>query len=197
MAQEQQQGSAEESVPESGRQGKGVTRSEQTTPERYWSFPSGPFSLMRRVSDTMDRAFDDFFSRGLTGSSLGLLDWPSWPEADTRASWWPELEVFHQGNKLVIQADLPGLKKEDVKVEVKDNELCISGERAETRDQEERGYYRTERSYGSFCRTIPLPQGAKADTASATFDNGVLRIEVDAPSEATERRRIEVRGGTS
>jgi len=173
-----------------------MTRAEQEMPERYGPFTSaGPFSLMRRMSEVMDRAFDDFFTRGFSGAPLALPDWPPWPELSTRADWWPEVEVSHRENKLVVQADLPGLKKEDVKVEVKDDRLCISGERSAVRDNEERGYYRTERTYGGFCRTIPLPQGAKADTASATFENGVLRIEIEAPSQGEGGRRIEVRGG--
>jgi HSP20 family protein len=150
---------------------------------------------MRRLSNEMDRLFDDFFGRGLTESPFRDIDWPSWPEGVTRANWWPEIEVSHRDNKLVVQADLPGLRKEDVKVELKENELCISGERASAREREEGGSYRTERTYGSFCRTVPLPQGAKPETAAATFDNGVLRVELEAPSEEVPARRIEVRQG--
>jgi HSP20 family protein len=153
----------------------------------------GPFSMMRRLSDDMDRFFGDVFGPrlfdwGERGEGLG------WSKGDS--SLWPAIEVNQEGNKLVVQADIPGLKKEDVNVEVRENELCISGERrSEKQDEDkERGYFRSERTYGSFCRTVPLPEGAKPDTATATFEHGVLRVEIEAPgSEQSRGRRIEVR----
>ena len=148
----------------------------------------GPFSLMQKFSADMDRLFGDFF-----GSSPRRrdLDWPAYAGAET---FWPELEVRHVGDKLLVNLDVPGLKKDDVHVEVQDGELCISGERRSEAERKEGRYYRTERSYGSFCRTIPLPEGAKPDTASATFENGVLKIEMEAPGGGqSQSRRIEVR----
>jgi HSP20 family protein len=101
--------------------------------------------------------------------------------------------VYRRNGKLVVRADVPGLRKDDVSVEVQGDELCISGERRLESEQTGREYYRAERSYGSFCRTIRLPDGAKVDTASATFQNGVLEVEIEVPAEAPQGRRIEVR----
>src|SRR6185436_2039471 len=92
---------------------------------------------------------------------------------------WPEIEIYRRDDKLVVRADVPGLSKDDVIVEMRDNELWISGERRSETEHKEGDYYRTERSYGRFSRTIPLPEGAMADTASATFQSGVLEIEID------------------
>ena len=156
----------------------------------------GPFSLMRRFSEDMDRMFENFFGsspfrRGAWSEGL------TWPGGSAQTSYWPEVEVHHSGDKLVVQADVPGLKKDDISVEVRDGELCISGERRSESERTEGGYYRSERSYGNFCRTIPLPQGAKPDTASATFENGVLKIEMEAAGGQPQGRRIEVREGNA
>jgi HSP20 family protein len=89
------------------------------------------------------------------------------------------------------------LKKADVNVEVRGNDICISGERKSESEQREGQYYRSERSYGSFFRSVPLPEGAKPDTASATFENGVLKIEMEAGEDGgAQPRRIEVREGS-
>ena len=82
-------------------------------------------------------------------------------------------------------------------MEVRGNELSISGQRRSQAEQREGRYYRAERSYGNFCRNLRLPDGAKPDTASASFENGVLEIEMEAPGgEQGQSRRIEVREGT-
>jgi HSP20 family protein len=140
---------------------------------------------MRRLSEDMDRLAEGFFGRGLAA-------WPGWSGALSESTQWPELEVSREGNKLVVQADIPGLKKEDVRVEMWDGKLCISGERKSESERSEGGFFRTERSYGSFCRTIPLPEGAAMDSATAKFENGVLRVEVELPEETNRGRRIEV-----
>ena len=159
-----------------------IQRSESTGVGRYLG-GGGPASLMRRLSDDMDRLFEGFL-----GGSRG---WPR-AEMDTAASWWPEIDVSQQGDKLVVQADVPGMKKDDVSVEVRDGELCISGERRSESERTEGNYLQSERSYGSFSRVVPLPAGAKADSASATFESGVLRVEIEVPGDASRGRKIEV-----
>jgi len=112
--------------------------------------------------------------------ATGSLTW----SAGTRAidgsarlsSWLPAVEVTERGNTLVVRADLPGINQDDLKVEVTPDGLTIQGERK--REHEERGAwgYRSERSYGSFYRTIPLPEGASVDGAKAAFKDGVLEV---------------------
>jgi HSP20 family protein len=138
------------------------------------------------MSDDMDRMFENFgfghrFAR------------PLWREAGA-AVWAPEIDVFQKNDELTIRADLPGLKREDVTVDISDNEVCIQGERKHEREEDREGYYRSERGYGSFSRTIPLPEGALAERARATFKDGVLEITMPAPP-ATKGRRLEITEG--
>jgi len=140
------------------------------------------------MADEMDRLFEDF------GSGHRWMQ-PSWRESATDL-WAPEVEVFQKNNELTIRADLPGLKREDVKVDVTDDEIFIQGERKHAREEEREGYYRSERGYGSFCRVIPLPQGAITDQAKANFKDGVLEITLPAPP-ASKGRPLEITEGAS
>ena len=135
--------------------------------------PDSPFAFMRRFNDEMDRLFQGF---GKGGPSI----------------WSPQIEVFERGGELVVCADLPGMTKDDVQVDITHNAIVIRGERRTEREEEDEGYYRTERSYGSFYRTIPLAEGVDTEKAEATFRNGVLEITMPAPERA-ERRQLEIR----
>jgi HSP20 family protein len=144
-----------------------------------WSTLSmSPFSLMRRMSEDMERMFS-----GVTASGDGI-------------SWSPAVEVTERDNSLVVRADLPGLNENDVKVEVTPEGLTIQGERK--REQEERGAwgYRSERMYGTFCRTIPLPEGASVDQAKAEFKGGVLEVMIPVPEQQNRRRQIPITGAS-
>jgi HSP20 family protein len=128
----------------------------------------------------MDRLFDDFgFGRRWTS--------PFGRETALEA-WAPDVDVFQKNNELTIRADLPGLKREDVTVDVTDDAVTIQGERKHEREEEREGFYRSERAYGSFYRVIPLPQGAITDQAKATFRDGVLEITLPAPPSSKGRR---------
>jgi HSP20 family protein len=105
------------------------------------------------------------------------------------------MEVRQSGNNLVIQADLPGLSENDVKVEATAEGLVISGERKQERTSEEGGWHHTERVYGRFYRLIPLPENAKLEEAKANFRNGVLEVVVPVPELQKKNRQIPV--GTS
>jgi HSP20 family protein len=155
-------------------------------PARMETWPSfSPFSMMRRFADEMDRLFEGF---GYPATER----FGEWGPAGRFA---PEVDIFERDGKLVISVDLPGLKKEDVKVDVTEDAVLIEGERKYEHEQREEGLYRSERSYGHFRRQIPLPEGVKPDTARATFKNGVLEITLDAPQSARARRRIEIQEG--
>jgi len=113
------------------------------------------------------------------------------------ARWNPEVETFHRGDEFVVRADLPGLDKKDVTVEVQDDALVIQGERNNEHKEEREGYYASERSYGRFYRVIPLPDGAITDSVKASFRNGVLEVVTKAPPHEIRRgRRIEISEGT-
>jgi HSP20 family protein len=135
-----------------------------------------PFKMMRRFADEMDRMFEGF----------------GFPTAERFA---PELDIFERDGKLVISADLPGLTKDDVKVDITEDAVILEGERKFEREEHDEGVYRTERGYGHFHRVIPLPEGVKTDSATANFRNGVLEITLDAPQGSKNRRRIQVQGG--
>jgi HSP20 family protein len=109
--------------------------------------------------------------------------------------WVPEVEVRQNNGQFVVCADLPGLKKDDVKVELADNVSTISGERKEEKEEKREGYYRSERSYGIFYRRIPLPESAKTDTATAKFSDDVLEITMQAPEREPRARELEIKEG--
>ena len=142
-------------------------------------FPSSPFSLMRRLSDEMERLFDGGGIGDLRGSQ-----W--WPTSLGTGSWSPDIDIYERKGQLVIHADVPGLTKNDVKVEVSDGELVIEGERKMEQEDKENGSYRRECAYGAFRRALRLPEGVKADRAKATFKDGVL--EVTMPAQAHQKK---------
>lgn len=108
--------------------------------------------------------------------------------------WAPQVEVFERGDNLVIRADLPGLTREDVDVEVDEDALIIRGERHSDVEDEQEGFYRSERSYGSFYRAIPLPDNVDASSCNATFRDGVLEVTLPKPPQQQSRaRRIDVK----
>src|ERR1041385_6476806 len=143
-----------------------------------------PFSMMRRFADQMDRIFEDFSFPTMErfGRSWGM----------ERFS--PQIDIFERDSKLVIRADLPGMSKEDVTVDVTEDAVVIEGERKFEHEENEQGVYRSERSYGRFHREIPLPEGVKTDNATANFKNGVLEIALDAADTTKNRRRIDIKG---
>ncbi len=149
-----------------------------------------PFGFMRRFSDDMDRLFEDFIRNpfGLAGREGRTL------LPGMGREWAPTIEVFQRGSEFVVRADLPGLTKDDVDVELNEEMLTIKGERRQEREENRRGVYHSERSYGSFSRSIPLPEGVIPESAQATFKNGVLEITLQAPpSETHKGRKLEIK----
>jgi len=158
-----------------------------------------PFSYMRQFAEEMDQLFENFglqtgfrmpslFTRGheLLRREAGFVP----------GEWSPRIDVLERDGQLVIRADLPGLSKEDVKVDVTDDLITIQGERKQHKKEEREGYCYSECSYGSFYRTLPLPAGSDASKANAQFHNGVLEITLPAPAQGGKKaRRLEVREG--
>ena len=150
--------------------------------------------MLERFADEMDRLFDDF---GLDRNWIAPRGNRSSLSSARRAGadvWAPDVEIYQRNNELVVRADLPGMKKDDISVDVTDESITISGERHQEQETERGGLYRSERTYGSFFRTIPLPEGAITDQAKATFKNGVLEVTVPAPSDQVTRgRRLDIK----
>ena len=133
-----------------------------------------PFALMRQMTIELDR----------------LLDEPVWSfrrpplrrfNPAELAPWYPNVDVFERGGRLVTRIDLPGMKKEDVKIEVADGQLVISGERKREDEEKKDNFYRCEREHGSFYRSVALPEGVKLEDVKATFADGVLEVSLPVP----------------
>jgi len=141
-----------------------------------------PFSLMRRLSEEMDRAF---------ASSFGLPSGGRSGFEEETGMWMPPVEVRQRENNLEVIAELPGINKDNVKVEVTNEGLVIQGERRKESEDKGQGYWRTERSYGQFYRMVPLPEGIDPEKAKAQFKDGVLTVELPLP-ESMQRKRKEI-----
>jgi HSP20 family protein len=140
-----------------------------------WDF--SPFSLMKRFSEELDRFFANT-AVPMLGREFG--------------GWAPAIEVAERNGNLMIKAELPGLKQEEIKVEASEDGLTIEGERKHEAEEKKEGYYRSERAYGKFYRCIPLPEGAELEKAKAEYVNGVLEVTVPVPMAKKERRKIPV-----
>jgi len=141
-----------------------------------------PLDTMARLSREMDQLIDAFF--GGRRASPGLAE-----------VWSPRIDVRERGDNLVISVELPGVQREAIQIEATNEGIAISGELRESREENEdkRGYRFAERTYGSFYRNIPLPEGAQVEQAKATMRDGVLEITVPVKQTA-QRSRIEISG---
>ncbi|HEY5883320.1 MAG TPA: Hsp20/alpha crystallin family protein [Pyrinomonadaceae bacterium] len=152
---------------------------------------ANPFGMMRRFTRDMERLFEDF--DGLRFPSLFASEtWPFRTEFG-EMEWMPQVEVLQNNGQFTVRADLPGMTKDDIKVEFSGDMLTISGERKEEKEEKREGYYRSERSYGNFYRQLPLPEGAMTEKAEATFKNGVLEVTMPAPKAEPATRKLEVK----
>lgn len=154
-------------------------RKEETTIEKGTELTehlaAAPYVLMRRFSEEMDRLFG--------GSPIAQAS------NFVGGVWSPQVEAFQRENEFVVRADLPGLKKDDVKLELNDDGLTIEGERRDENVQRGKGFYSSERNYGKFYRRIQLPEAANLEEANATFSNGVLEITMPTSKRAPRKPR--------
>src|SRR5215207_6090602 len=97
--------------------------------------------------------------------------------------WVPAMDLLETADHFVLRADLPGMTQEDVKIELEDSTLTVSGERKSEHEDKQEGYYRVERAFGSFSRSLTLPKGVDGDAVTAGFENGVLEIRIPKPEE--------------
>lgn len=152
------------------------------------------FTLMRRFSEEMDHVFGDVFADFRIGRP-GLASRLGRGLIPQQTQWVPSVDVIERDSQLVVRADLPGLSKDDVNVEVTDDMLTITGERREEYEETREGYRHSERRYGRFSRSLQLPEGVNAEQVRATFENGVLEITMPAPQRKQHGKRIEIEAG--
>jgi HSP20 family protein len=167
------------SSPQERREAQSSARTPRLMRRELFDLPSN--RLFRRMQDNLDRFFG------------GGHDWNDFFGEHGRLDWSPAIETFQRGNEFVVRAELPGMSRKDISVEIGDEAVTISGERAYDHDEEHEGTYRSERAYGAFRRVVPLPEGALAESAKATFTDGVLEVRLQAPSPAVRKgRRLEI-----
>jgi len=147
-----------------------------------------PFERVQALQEEMAHLFEDtwpFIGRQRT--------WPALRPTSNQLSFAPRMDVYEKNGKLVIKTDLPGMKVNDVQVTIEDGDLIITGERKAEKEVNDQDYHRMERSYGSFYRRQPLPEGTTPDKIQATFADGVLEVTVPKPVEQkTEAQKIPI-----
>lgn len=136
-----------------------------------------PFKNINTLQERINRLFDDAFPRTATDQ-----------EDLSVCAWRPLVDIYETDDGVIIQADLPGVKKEDVSVEVKDNLLTIQGQRFIESAVEEERYYRRERSCGTFQRSFTLRSAVAPESIKASFKNGVLTVQVPKPEEEKPKK---------
>jgi len=143
-----------------------------------------PFRELRGLQHEMNRVF----------SGMAPSGWDS--EEGLNAAWNPKVNIFENKDQLVLEAELPGMTREDFDLSIENNVLTLKGERKFEKKDERDNYHRIERAYGSFTRSFTLPSTVTSDNARAEFNNGVLSVSLPKREE-TKARKIEITGGDS
>jgi HSP20 family protein len=143
-----------------------------------------PFRELRNLQDEMTRVF------------TGAVPAGSGREDMLNGAWSPKVDIFENKDNLVLEAELPGMSRDDFDLSIENNVITLSGERKFEKKTEEGNYHRLERAYGSFTRSFTLPQTVTADGAKAEFNNGMLHVTLPKREE-TKARKIEIAGGDS
>ena len=133
-----------------------------------------PLRELGSLQSEMNRLFNTVFD---TPTGSGAL-----------RRWVPAMDLVETEDEFVLRADLPGMSEEDVKIEIEDNLLTVAGERQAEHEDRDQGFYRLERSFGSFQRSLTLPKGVNADAVKASFDRGVLEVRIPKPEQSKPRR---------
>ena len=139
-----------------------------------------PFRELSTLQNEMNRLFNTVFDAPAPGNG-----------GSTLRRWMPAMDLVETDDHFVLRADLPGVSEDDVKIEFEDGTLTVSGERRAEHESKDEGYYRVERAFGSFSRSLTLPQGIDPAAVGASFDRGVLEVRIPKP-EQRKPRRIEI-----
>ena len=142
-----------------------------------------PFREFTTLQNEKNRLFNTVFDAPAPGNG-----------GSTLRRWMPAMDLVETDDHFVLRADLPGMKEEDVKIEFEDGTLTVSGERKAEHESKNEGYYRVERAFGTFSRSLTLPQGIDPEAVSASFTDGVLEVRIPKPEER-KPRRIEIGAG--
>lgn len=140
-----------------------------------------PFRDLRSLQDEVNRLFTTNLSRAFGDEGIA------------RGAWNPSVDIYENKDQIVLEAELPGMKREDFDLSIENNVITLRGERRFEKKEESDNYHRVERSYGSFTRSFTLPQTVTAEGATAEYRNGVLRVTLPKREEI-KARRIEVSG---
>jgi HSP20 family protein len=140
-----------------------------------------PFRDLRTLQEEVNRLFSANLTPSFGGEGIG------------RGAWNPSVDIYENKDHIVLEAELPGMNREDFELSVENNVITLRGERRFEKKDETDNYHRVERSYGSFTRSFTLPQTVSAEGATAEYRNGVLRVTL-AKREDTKARRIEITG---
>jgi HSP20 family protein len=137
-----------------------------------------PIAELNTIQNEMNRLFNTFFDQPAPAGRGG----------GASRRWIPAMDLVETGDHYLLRADLPGLSDDDVNIHFQDNVLTISGQRSAEHDDDEEGYYRLERAFGSFTRSLTLPDGVDPDGVQAHFDRGVLEIRIPKPEQKKPRQ---------
>jgi HSP20 family protein len=143
---------------------------------------AGPTRMLSPF-EAMERRFEEFFRRPFSMRGLPWWSGLEGPEGEIT----PSVDIYEEGGDVVMKAELPGMKKEDIEVRLTDDSITISGEKKKEEKVEKKGYYRLERSHGSFTRSFALPSEVRTDDVKAKFKEGVLEIRIPKTDEAKKK----------
>jgi HSP20 family protein len=140
-----------------------------------------PFRELSSLQTEMNRLFNAAFDTPTAGNNVARR-------------WTPAMDLLETDEEFVLRADLPGLTESDVSIELEDNVLTLSGERKTEHEDKREGFYRMERTFGSFSRSLTLPKGVDPEAVTAAFDRGVLEVRIPKP-EQRKPRKINISAG--
>ena len=146
-----------------------------------------PVRELNAIQSEMNRLFNTLFDSPAPGNG---------GSSHTQRRWIPAIDLVETADEFVLRADLPGLTEQDVNIELEDNVLTVSGERKAEHEERKEGYYRVERSSGSFSRSLTLPEGVDPESVKAGFENGVLEVRIPKP-EQRKPRKVAISVGTT
>ncbi len=140
-----------------------------------------PFRELRGLQDEMNRIFNSNYPTRFTQEEMAS------------GGWAPSVDIYESEGEIVLEAELPGMNREDFEVSIENNVITLKGERRFEKNEESENYHRVERAYGSFTRSFSLPRTVSAENTKADFNNGILRVSLPKKEEA-KARKIEVSG---